>query len=74
MLKYDSTHGQFKGDIRTTDSELIVNDKIVKFYTEKDPGDIPWSEACASFIIESTGIFKSIEKARAHLRGGAKRS
>ena len=73
MLKYDSTHGQFRGDIKTSATELIVNDKVVKFYTEKDPSNIPWSDAGACFIIESTGIFKNIEKARAHLKGGAKK-
>jgi glyceraldehyde 3-phosphate dehydrogenase len=52
---------------------LIVNDKVVKFYTEKDPGNIPWSDTGACYVIESTGIFKSIEKASAHLKGGAKK-
>lgn len=73
MLKYDSTHGQFKGTIEHTDSGLIVNGKTVKFYTERDPANIPWSETGAYYIVESTGVFTTTEKAKAHLKGGAKK-
>lgn len=73
MLKYDSTHGIFKGSIEVADDGLVVNGKKVKFYTERDPASIPWSETGAEYIVESTGVFTTTEKASAHLKGGAKR-
>lgn len=73
MLKYDSTHGQFKGEIKVEGNDLIVNGKKVRFYTEKDPANIPWSETGAYYIVESTGVFTTTEKAKAHLKGGAKK-
>jgi len=73
MLKYDSTHGQFKGTIEHSADGLIVNGKTVKFYTEKDPANIPWSETGAYYIVESTGVFTTTDKAKAHLKGGAKK-
>jgi glyceraldehyde 3-phosphate dehydrogenase len=73
MLKYDSTHGQFKGTIEVDGSNLKVNGKTVKFYTEKDPGNIPWGETGAYYVVESTGVFTTTEKAKAHLKGGAKK-
>ena len=73
MLKYDSQHGQFKGTIKVDGKDLIVNDQKVKFYTEKDPGNIPWKETGAYYIVESTGVFTTTEKAKAHLKGGAKK-
>ncbi|KAK4184872.1 hypothetical protein QBC35DRAFT_505006 [Podospora australis] len=73
MLKYDSTHGNFKGTIEVSGSDLIVNGKKVKFYTERDPSAIPWKDTGAEYIVESTGVFTTTEKASAHLKGGAKR-
>jgi len=73
MLKYDSTHGQFKGEIKPTEGGLIVNGKTVKFYTERDPANIPWRDTGAYYIVESTGVFTTTEKAKAHLKGGAKK-
>ncbi|KAL2160097.1 hypothetical protein VTH06DRAFT_1752 [Thermothelomyces fergusii] len=73
MLKYDSTHGQFNGTISVDGNDLIVNGKRVKFYTERDPANIPWRETGAEYIVESTGVFTTTEKASAHLKGGAKR-
>ncbi|KXX80665.1 Glyceraldehyde-3-phosphate dehydrogenase [Madurella mycetomatis] len=73
MLKYDSTHGPFKGTVSVDGSDLIVNGKKVKFYTERDPGAIPWKDTGAEYIVESTGVFTTTEKAKAHLKGGAKR-
>jgi glyceraldehyde 3-phosphate dehydrogenase len=73
MLKYDSTHGQFKGTIAVEGSDLIIDGKKVKFYTERDPAAIPWSETGADYIVESTGVFTTTEKAGAHLKGGAKK-
>lgn len=73
MLKYDSTHGLFTGTIDVKDDGLEVNGKHVKFYTERDPANIPWSETGAEYIVESTGVFTTTEKASAHLKGGAKK-
>lgn len=73
MLKYDSTHGRFKGDVKVDGTDLIVNDKRVKFHTEKDPANIPWKDTGAEYIVESTGVFTTTEKAKAHLKGGAKK-
>ncbi len=73
MLKYDSQHGQFKGTIEVKGSDLIVNGQTVKFYTEKDPANIPWKDTGAYYIVESTGVFTTTEKAKAHLKGGAKK-
>ena len=73
MLKYDSTHGVFKGDIKVNGKNLIVNGKEITFYTERDPANIPWSEKGAEYVVESTGVFTTNEKASAHLKGGAKK-
>lgn len=73
MLKYDSTHGQFKGTIEVKEDSLVVNGKTVKFYMKKDPAEIPWSETNAYYIVESTGVFTTTDKASAHLKGGAKK-
>ena len=73
MLKYDSTHGQFKGTVTVDGNDLTVNGKKVRFYMERDPGNIPWSETGAYYIVESTGVFTTTEKAKAHMKGGAKK-
>ncbi|KAK0639248.1 glyceraldehyde 3-phosphate dehydrogenase [Cercophora newfieldiana] len=73
MLKYDSTHGVFNGEISVSGSDLVINGKTVKFYTERDPAAIPWKDTGAEYIVESTGVFTTKEKAGAHLKGGAKR-
>jgi len=73
MLKYDSTHGLFKGEIEVQDKALVINGKTVKFYMERDPASIPWSESGAEYIVESTGVFTTTDKASAHLKGGAKK-
>lgn len=73
MLKYDTQHGQFKGTIEVDGQNLIVNGKTVKFYQERDPANIPWAETGAAYIVESTGVFTTTEKASAHLKGGAKK-
>lgn len=73
MLKYDSTHGLFKGSVEVGDGGLVVNGSPVKFYAEKDPSNIPWSETGATYIVESTGVFTTTAKASAHLNGGAKK-
>ena len=73
MLKYDTQHGRFKGTVEVEGNDLIVNGKRVKFYTEKNPADIPWKDTGAYYIVESTGVFTTTEKAAAHLKGGAKK-
>ncbi|RYP31696.1 hypothetical protein DL767_005609 [Monosporascus sp. MG133] len=73
MLKYDSTHGRFKGTVSVESDGLVVNGKKVKFYTERDPANIPWKETGAEYIVESTGVFTTTDKAKAHLAGGAKK-
>lgn len=73
MLKYDSSHGVFKGDVSVDGQDLSVNGKKVKFYTERDPANIPWKETGAEYIVESTGVFTTTDKAKAHLNGGAKK-
>lgn len=73
MLKYDSTHGKFKGTIEVDSQGLIVNGKKIRFFAEKDPASIPWGQAGASYIVESTGVFTTNEKASLHLKGGAKK-
>lgn len=73
MLKYDSTHGPFKGEIKVESNGLNVNGKSVRFYQERDPASIPWKETGAEYVVESTGVFTTTEKAKAHLAGGAKK-
>src|ERR1700749_4993971 len=73
MLRYDSTHGIFKGDIKVEGNNLVINGKTIKFYMERDPAAIPWSESGAEYIVESTGVFTSTDKAKAHIKGGAKK-
>jgi len=73
MLKYDSTHGQFKGDVKATETGLEVNGKTIRFYQERDPANIPWADTGAYYIVESTGVFTTVDKAKVHLKGGAKK-
>ena len=73
MLRYDTMHGQFQGEISYTDSSIIVNGKEVKFFACMDPKEIPWGEVGAEYVVESTGLFLTKEKAQAHLDAGAKK-
>lgn len=73
MLKYDTVHGRFDGDVSYTDDSLIVNGHKIKVFSEKDPAALPWGELGVDVVIESTGIFTTMEKAGAHLDAGAKR-
>ena len=72
MFKYDSTHGQFKGDVCAKDGKLVINGKAISVHGQRDPGQIPWAADGAEYVVESTGVFTTIEKASAHLKGGAK--
>nr|XP_033779719.1 glyceraldehyde-3-phosphate dehydrogenase [Geotrypetes seraphini] len=73
MFKYDSTHGRFKGTVKAEHGKLIINDHAITVFQERDPSHIKWGEAGATYVVESTGVFTTIEKASAHLKGGAKR-
>lgn len=73
LFKYDSTYGRFQGEVRVDGNDLIVNDKRIKIYAEKDPGAIPWERVGVSIVVESTGHFTDAEKAMAHLKGGARK-
>jgi glyceraldehyde 3-phosphate dehydrogenase len=73
MFKFDSVHGRFKGTIEAQDGKLIINGKPIHVYAERDPAAIPWGTAGADYVVESTGVFTTIEKASAHLKGGAKK-
>jgi len=73
LFKYDSTHGQFKGDVHTDGGNLIINGNKIEVFQERDPANIPWAKAGAEYIVESTGVFTTIDKASAHLKGGAKK-
>lgn len=73
MLKYDSSHGRFDTVVKTEGNTLILGDQHIKFYQEKDPANIPWKENGAEYIVESTGVFTTAEKAGLHLKGGAKK-
>jgi len=73
MFRYDSTHGQYKGTIELNGDKLVVDGKSIAIFNEKDPAAIPWSSAGAEYIVESTGVFTTTEKASAHLKGGAKK-
>lgn len=73
MLKYDSTQGQFKGEVSVENGSLVVNGKKIRVTSEKDPANLKWNEIGAEFIVESTGFFTTIETASAHLKAGAKK-
>ena len=73
MLKYDSIHGQFKGEIGDKNGKLLVNGKEIAVFAEKDPAAIKWSDCGAEYVAEATGVFTTVEKASAHFAGGAKK-
>jgi len=73
MFKYDSTHGQFKGEVKEDGKFLYVNGNKITVFNEKDPANINWGEAGAEYVVESTGVFTTTEKALTHTNGGAKK-
>ncbi|CAO1635304.1 unnamed protein product [Jaminaea pallidilutea] len=73
MLKYDSTHGRFDGEVVAKDGKLVVNGRPITVFTERDPAQIQWGQAGAHYVVESTGVFTTTDKASAHLKGGAKK-
>ena len=73
MVKYDTVHGKFDGEIYAKDGKLVVNGKEIVVFDRKDPKEIPWGEIGAEYVVESTGVFKTIDTARAHIEAGARK-
>ena len=73
LLKYDSVHGKFTGDVKVDGHDLIVNGKKIRVFAEKDPSNIKWGEEKVDVVVESTGFFLTDEGARNHIKGGAKK-
>lgn len=73
MLKYDSTHGPFKGDVSVDNGSLVVNGKKIRVTAERDPANLKWGELNVDYVVESTGLFLDKATAQAHITAGAKR-
>jgi glyceraldehyde 3-phosphate dehydrogenase len=73
MLRYDSTHGRFHGEVEVENGQLVVNGKPIRITAERDPGNLKWGDVGADYVLESTGFFLTDETARAHLNAGARR-
>jgi glyceraldehyde 3-phosphate dehydrogenase len=73
MLKYDTVHGRFNGSVEVKEGKLVVNGFAVRVTSEKNPADLKWGEVGAEYVVESTGLFLTEEKCRAHVEAGAKR-
>uniref|UniRef100_UPI001486DF0E glyceraldehyde-3-phosphate dehydrogenase-like n=1 Tax=Arvicanthis niloticus TaxID=61156 RepID=UPI001486DF0E len=73
MVKYDSTHGKFNGTLKPENGKLVINRKPIAIFQERDPANIKWGDAGAEYVVESTGIFTTMEKVRVNLKDGAKR-
>ena len=68
MLKYDTVHGQFQGTVDVKDGNLVVNGKTIRVSSERNPADLKWDAIGAEYVVESTGLFLTEEKANAHIR------
>lgn len=73
LLKYDSTHGRFKGTVEATADALVVNGRKIPVSAERNPADLPWSAVGADYVVESTGLFTDFDQASKHVSAGAKR-
>merc|ERR1712025_592756 len=73
MFKYDSTHGRYKGEVKLDGGKLVIDGNAIAVFNERDPAQIPWGANGAEYVVESTGVFTTIEKAGAHIKGGAKK-
>ncbi len=73
MVKYDTVHGRFNGEISSEEGKLVVNGKEIKVYNEMDPKNIPWGNDGVDYVLECSGVFTTLEKANAHLEAGAKK-
>jgi glyceraldehyde 3-phosphate dehydrogenase len=72
LFQYDSTHGRFKGSVSHEKDKLIIDGHSIAVYAERDPASIPWGAHKADYVVESTGVFTTADKAGAHIKGGAK--
>ena len=73
MVKFDTIHGRFNGEVKAEDNKLIVNGKTINVYNEMDPHNIPWGTEGVEYILECSGVFTTLEKAQAHIDAGAKK-
>ncbi len=73
MVKFDTVHGRFNGEVKAEENKLIVNGKEIKVYNEMDPHNIPWGAEGVEFVLECSGVFTTLEKAQAHIDAGAKK-
>ena len=73
MVKFDSAHGRFKGEIKAEDGKLVVDGKTINVYNYMDPNNIPWGKEGVEYVLECSGVFTTLEKAQAHLNAGAKK-
>ena len=73
MLKYDTIHGRYQGEISFDENSITVDGKKILFYAEKDPANIPWRTVGAEYVVDATGIFHSKDKSQAHINAGAKK-
>lgn len=73
LLKYDSTHGRFRGTVETTDEGIVVNGRLIPCISVKNPAELPWAEYGVDYVVESTGLFTTYDGASKHLQAGAKR-
>jgi glyceraldehyde 3-phosphate dehydrogenase len=73
MLRYDSTHGRFGGEVAVANGQLVVNGRAIRISAERDPANLKWDEVGADYVLESTGFFLTDESARAHINAGARR-
>ena len=73
MVKYDTVHGRFEGEVSGSENTLVVNGKEIKVYNEMDPVNIPWGKDGVDYVLECSGVFTTMEKAQSHLKAGAKK-
>ena len=73
MIKYDTIHGRFNGEVKVENGKLVVNGKEITVFAETDPANIKWADCGAEYVVESTGVFTTTEKASAHIAAGAKK-
>ena len=73
MVKYDTMHGRFKGEVSARDGKLVVNGKEIKVYNEMDPKNIPWGNDGVEYVLECSGAFTTMDKAKAHLENREKK-
>ena len=73
LLKFDSAHGKFNADIKTNDHEMIINGDVIKFFSTRNPEELPWNKLNVDVVMECTGAFTSKEKSMVHIKQGAKK-